>query len=197
MLITQSQLSSIPILSLHTGEVLSYTAQPIIDPRQLKIVAFYCSGPAISGSAVLHVSDIREFSNMGFIIDSVDNLMDLSEDLVRLQEVINLNFNLVGKQVRDTHKKKLGAVQGYSIDDRSFYIIKLNVKQTFWQSLIHSGLLIDRTQITEITPDHITVRSTDVEVRQEAPKPIVENPFRKPQQHQPHTMQQQNQSSKE
>lgn len=154
----------------------------IIDPRRLSIVAFYCEGPLIDFSpAILHTSDIREFSSIGLIVDSADNIMP-PDDLVRLREVLNYNFELEGKLVVEEGGHKLGKVGGYTIDSDSFYIVKLHVRPTLLQSLGRAELLVDRTQIREINDKHIVVHKATVvegEKAQFAPLPTIDNPFRK------------------
>ena len=154
----------------------------IIDPRRLNIVAFYCEGPLIDFSpAILHTTDIREFSSIGLIVDSADNLMP-PDDLVRLKEIMDYHFDLEGKQVVEEGGHKLGKVGGYTVDSESFYVVKLHVRPTFLQSLGRAELLIDRTQISEINDKQIVVRRATVQ-DEERPRfaslPSIDNPFRK------------------
>ena len=81
-------------MSLQTGQPLCKLASPIINPYDLRIVAFYVDGPRLDFSpAVVFTEDIREFGPMGAIVDSVDNIMS-PEGMVRLNEVISYNFTL-------------------------------------------------------------------------------------------------------
>ena len=156
----------------------------IVDPRRLNIVAFYCEGPLIDFSpAILHTTDIREFSSIGLIVDSADNLMP-PDDLVRLKEIMDYHFDLEGKQVVEEGGHKLGKVGGYTVDSESFYIVKLHVRPTFLQSLGRAELLIDRTQIREINDKQIVVRRATVQDEERsrfATLPSIDNPFRKTQ----------------
>jgi sporulation protein YlmC with PRC-barrel domain len=181
MLLTQNRLIHTPILSLQTGAPLGQTARPIIDPRQLVVSAFYCEGPRVQNTAVLHPSDIREVSNLGFIVDGAHALMP-PDDLVRLQEIIRFNFELIGKKVFDTHKRKLGRVQNYSVETTNFYIMKLHVQQPVLRNFFSGGLLmIDRSQVVEVNDNRIVVRGGDAkQTATDAPK-LFQNPFR----HQP------------
>lgn len=179
MLISHTRLINTPIVSLQTGAPLGRTGQPIIDPGQLHIVAFQCIGSRIRGAAVLHTTDIREVSSIGLIVDNADKLMP-PDDLVRLKEVTNLNFSLIGKPVVDTMQQKLGRVESYSIDINTFMIIKLNVKQSIVRNFWGGNLLIDRSQITGITDKHIVVQAATAEEKPVKAKPIIENPFRQP-----------------
>lgn len=166
-------------MSLQTGTRVGAAVAHIIDPRRLTIVAFYCEGPLIDFSpAILHVSDIREFSSIGFIVDSADNVMP-EDDLVRLKEILEFKFELIGKQVVESGGRKLGKVANYTVDSESFYIVKLHVQPGFLRSLAHTELIIDRTQIVEINDKHIVVRRATAEDEQQASVPVIDNPFRK------------------
>jgi sporulation protein YlmC with PRC-barrel domain len=169
-------------MSLQTGTQVGMAVGHIIDPRRLNIVAFYCEGPLIDFSpAILHTTDIREFSSIGLIVDSADNLMP-PDDLVRLKEIMDYHFDLEGKQVVEEGGHKLGKVGGYTVDSESFYVVKLHVRPTFLQSLGRAELLIDRTQISEINDKQIVVRRATVQ-DEERPRfaslPSIDNPFRK------------------
>lgn len=176
-------LADLPIMSLHTGTELGRAAHPIIDPGRLQIPAFYCEGPLIEFQpAVLHTADIREFSNIGLIVDSVDDIMPL-EGLVRLQPVIDSDFQLEGKMVVQEDGPKLGKVVDYIIDTESFFILKIHVRPTMLQSFKTAEFIIDRNQIARLTDDAIYVKKPSVkdEARKPLPLHAFHNPFRRPQ----------------
>ena len=103
--------------------------------------------------------------------------MTLDQDLVRLNEVINLKFNPIGKIVIDDSGKKLGKVSEYSIETESFIIKKLHVSQSIMKNISNSALIIDRSQIKEITDKSIIVRSASV--KESTGLSQILNPFRK------------------
>ncbi len=158
MLVYSNNLFNVPVLSLQTGAVLAHTGQPIIDPRRLFIVAFYCDGPLLDDHpSVLHVSDIREFSDIGMIVNHSEDLMPPG-GLVRLQEVINFNFQLIGRTVIDTARSKLGTVEDFATETSNFMIKKISARRPLLKSFSTSKLLIDRQQIVEVSNDYIVVR---------------------------------------
>jgi len=169
-------------MSLQTGTQVGMAVRHIIDPRRLNIIAFYCEGPLIDfNPAILHTSDIREFSSLGLIVDGADDIMP-PDDLVRLKEILDYDFSLEGMQVVEEGGHKLGKVGGYTIDSDSFFIVKLQVKPTLLQSFGQAELLVDRTQIREINDRQIIVRRATVDNAQKvqfASMPSIENPFRK------------------
>jgi uncharacterized protein YrrD len=182
MLVLSQRLLSLPIISIQTGGQLGHIEGAIIDPRQLKVVAFYCVGPMIRDSpAILHSDDIREVNSIGIIVDGADDIMP-ADDLVRLKEVVGFKFKLEDKLVVEQSGHKVGKVAAYSVEATTFYILKIHVKPGILSAFKTTERIIDRTQIVEITPQKIVVKSAHVkEEKQEkiAPLPAIENPFRR------------------
>jgi len=179
MLVFGSRLINTPVLSLQTGRELARANHPIIDPRHLTIVAYEVTGPRLDQTpSLLRIADVREFSDIGMIIDSSDELVGPS-DVIKLSEIIELNFKLIDLPVKDERGRKLGRVVDYSVEVPSFVIAQLSVKRPLFRSLNDSELLIHRSQIAEITDDQIIVKSAE-----DKPKPIKQsarqytNPFR-------------------
>ena len=71
MLITAEKFTNMPVMSLQTGSELARTSRAIINPYNLKIIAYELSGPLLDQSpSLLRIEDIRETGPMGLIIDS-------------------------------------------------------------------------------------------------------------------------------
>jgi sporulation protein YlmC with PRC-barrel domain len=185
MLLTIQNMLGAPVMSLQTGRPLAKLDAAIVDPHNLKIVAFYVSGPMVDFSpAVLFSNDIREFGELGAIIDSTDDILPL-DDLVRLQEIIDLHFQLDGIQVIDDHRRKLGRVDNYTLNPEDFLIQQLYLKPSLVKSFSVAHLTVGRAQIVAIDNQKITVKAPTeptterAEVRAAQAQPF-ENPFRKP-----------------
>lgn len=180
MLVLGSQLDKNPVLGLQTGAKLAHITRPLIDPSNLKIIAYEVEGPLLSDHpSFLMTNDIREVSSIGMIVDSHEEFVGL-EDVIKVEELYKAGFSLIGMSVIDEAKHKLGKVEDYSADTQSFVIEQLNVKRGIIMSLTETGLLIHRSQITEINDKHIIVRTTAKKL-----EPVVEsvrrtytNPFR-------------------
>jgi uncharacterized protein YrrD len=184
MLITGSRLINAPVMGLQTGSELARTSKAIIDPKTLEIVAYELEGPLLNEHpSLLRIADVREFSDIGLIVDSSDEFVAL-DDIIKLKEVYELNFSPLGMHVVDENHHKLGKVDSYTIETGAFLIQQLIVKRPLLKSLNDAQLLIHRTQITEINNHEIIVHS-----QAEIPEPALEamrngytNPFRKNQQ---------------
>ncbi len=182
MLITIDNLLSLPVMSLQTGSQLAETTGVIIDPRQLAIAAFYVEGQGLEQSpSILHPSDIRELSDLGFIVDDADKLMSL-EGLVRLEEIIDFKFELVGLKVVDEHKRKLGKVSDYSIETTDYTVVQVYTEQSLLRSLSTMSSTIHRAQIISVNNNVMVVQSPTVKdgVKQVASdaRQAFTNPFR-------------------
>lgn len=179
MLIAASRLDNVPVMSLQTGGQLARAVRPVIDPRNLMIMAYELDGPALdTHPSFLLIQDVRELSNIGLIVDSSDEFIGL-DDVIKLREVYDFQFELPGKTVIDQAKRKLGKVTSYSIEPESFMVKQLNVKRPLLKSFNDTELLIDRSQINEITDDAIIITHDERE-----PSPVKRaakaytNPFR-------------------
>jgi sporulation protein YlmC with PRC-barrel domain len=143
------------VLSLRTGGPIAVATQPIINPNNLKIEGFYCN-TSQQGNLILLCQDIRETLPDGFVIDDFERLAD-PEDLVRLKDILDLNFDLIGKQVVTVDKHKVGKVSDYAVDTSSMYIQKIYSTQSIFKSLTGGSLSIDRTQVHEITARKVII----------------------------------------
>lgn len=157
-----SVFDGLDIISVQAELVIGSLKQPIIDPRDLKVAAFYCSGSNLDKNSVLHASDIIEYQTEGVFTNSVDNIMPLSVELVRLQDVIALNFTLVNKPVVDNYGQKLGKVESYAINTETFEIVQLRLTQSVFKGINKIAPLIYRGQIIEVTDSYVVVKAPDV-----------------------------------
>jgi hypothetical protein len=167
MLFLSTKLSNIPLLSIRTAGRIGTVLKPIINPHNLHIDAFFCQVPRSQKPQVLLDMFVREVSPAGLITNEHDDLSE-PEDLVRLQPIIKLNFELIGKTVV-SGKKKIGKVAEYAVDKDSLLIQKLYVQPPMWQSLNQSRLTIDRQSVLEVTNTTIKVSGPEEKVGEAKP----------------------------
>lgn len=181
MILAGSRLIDAPVMGLQTGSELARTSEALIDPGKLEILAYRLKGPLLTDKvSLLRIADVREFSDIGLIVDSSDEFVAPS-DIIKLNEIYELDFRLVGMPVVDEKRQKLGKVSGYTLETSSFLIQQLTVKRPLLKSLNDTELLIHRSQITEINDDAIVVHSMAKipEPKLEAVRTAYVNPFRK------------------
>lgn len=191
MLIAGSRLIDAPVMGLQTGGELARTSKAIIDPRRLEIIAYELAGPLLDiHPSLLRIVDVREFSEIGLIVDSSDEFV-APHDIIKLNETYELNFNLIGMSVVDKKRRKLGKVDGYTIETGGFLIQQLSVKRPLLKSFNDTQLLIHRTQISEINDSSIVIDSeVKVQPMLQAVQGSYRNPFRKNPGTQPEHMEQ-------
>ncbi len=153
-----SKLVPLPVLSLQTGTNVANTKAIILDPALLEVVAFICiTDSRKAGDIALMLRDVRELALDCVIINSDEDLVELDE-IVRLRGLKAENFQLVGKKVVSDMGRRLGNVEDYTLNIETNRIQKLYVSQSIIRSFFGSSLIIDRTQIIDVTPRQIVVK---------------------------------------
>ena len=186
MLIESSRLINYPVLSLHMAGMIAKTNEVIIDPNDLKVAAFKLYGPEVGkhSGEYLRVENIREFSGLGMVVDSSDDFVERGE-VIKLEEILKLNFSLENMKVESKKGSMLGHVTGYTVNTDGFYVQQLIIKRPFLKSFMDPELLIGKDEIVKITDDKIIVKDEESKIRERATKedfvPNFVNPFRKPQ----------------
>ena len=91
MLIDASRLLECPVLSVQVTAPIARVKFWIVDPATLKILGFNVWGPDIRDDPevgeILLAKDIREFSPIGMIIDSIEELVNPG-DVVKLDKIL-------------------------------------------------------------------------------------------------------------
>ena len=187
MLVAASRIIGTPILSMEVSGQIGNISSAIVEPKSLKIIAFYLSGPLVNKSPanILDVSSIREYSSYGMVIDSLDELVE-QDDVIKISETIKLNFNLIGLKVETKKGSKLGKVSDFIVTDDNFTVQQIIVKRPALKSLIDPELTISRREIVEITDYKIIVKDEEKTLKEKAEAedfiPNFVNPFRKTEQ---------------
>jgi len=144
-------------MSLRTSAPVATTTSFILNPNNLKVEGFYCEDRFEKGKPILLTQDIRDILQQGLVINDYEVLAK-ADELVRLKDVLDLNFQLIGKQVVTTSKHKIGKVIDFAVETNTFYVQKIYVSQSLIKSLNAGQLSVDRTQIVEITNKKIVIQ---------------------------------------
>lgn len=156
MLRLSESLFNRPVMSLRTGQPVATAREPIINPNNLKIEGFYCNDRFSKEELVLLYQDIRDVIAQGFVVDDHDVLTP-SEELVRLKDIMQISFTLIGKPVVTISKERVGKVSDFATELETMYVQKIYVSQSLLKSLAGGNLGIDRSQINEITDRRIII----------------------------------------
>ncbi len=156
-------------MSLRTGGRIASAAEPIINPHNLKILGWWCSSLKSNQRLVLLTEDVREIMPSGLAVND-EEVLSPPDDLVRHREILDIRYQLIGKAVK-TKRRKLGKVTDLSYNDGMF-VQKLYVSRPITKLLSSQDtLLIDRTQILEVTDSYILVREAEVTETEKAVAP--------------------------
>ena len=185
MLMNASRLANYPVLSLHVGGLIARVDSEIVDPEKLKIVAFRVSGAVVENDPevgdILETRDVREFSNLGMIVDSEEVFVN-SGDVVKLDKILSLNFFLVGLKVETKKGTKLGKIIDFVVDTETFMVHQLVVKRPAMKALIDPELIVSRREIVEIDDYKVVVKDEEDKIRKKVVAedfvPNFVNPFR-------------------
>ena len=154
-----------PVMSLRTGTAVATTISAIFNPNNLKIEGFYVQDSFDSKKKlILLCQDIREIIPQGIVINDHEVLGE-SDELVRLKEVLEIGFELVGMPVQTEGKSKMGKVNDYATDTSSMFVQKIYVSQSIMKSFSGGALSIDRSQIVEISSSKIIVKDLQQPLR--------------------------------
>ena len=168
-------------MGIQTSSELARTKTPIIDPANLKILAYELTGPLLGDEpSLLRMADTRELSDLGFIVDSSDEFIT-PDDVIKIKQVYDMHFSLIGMNVRDEKRHKLGKIVDFTVETGGFVIQQLTVRRPLLQSFNDTEILVHRSQIIEINDEAIIVHS-----QAKVPEPELHevvgsyvNPFRK------------------
>lgn len=188
MLINGSALVNCPVLSLHVGGEIARVVEPIVDPDTLKIIGFKLEGELIRDEVgdILPIKSLREFSRMGMIVDSLDEFVK-ADDVIRIHEVLELNFALPGLKVVTKQKTKLGKVTDYAVEVGGWTVQQIIVQRPVMKALFDPELIISRKQIIEVDDYQVIVKDEHERTKSKLMKdeptefiPNFVNPFREP-----------------
>lgn len=151
-----------PVISLQLGETVATTNGLVVNGPDLRVMAVSCkAGRWGRSQAVILLRDIRQIARDCLLIDSFEDIEDLSE-IIRLQAIADRQDTIFGKMVMTQSGQRLGSVDDFSIDPHNGLLHKLYVNQSLMKSLTFNSLVIERSQIANYTSKAIVVRDAYV-----------------------------------
>lgn len=172
MLQLSGSLLNKPVMSLRTGGQVATTYAALINPNNLKIEGFYCMDSMEKKKRlILLYQDIRDIIAKGIVVDDHEVLVE-PEELVRLKDLMKINFELIGKQVVTVNKEKVGKVNDFAAETATMYIQKIYASQSILKSLTNGNLSIDRNQIVEITNRKVVIQDLLKDSVEKAPEAV-------------------------
>jgi len=158
MLLLASHIKQLPIVSMETGRQVAVIIDFLINHSNLGLLAFICHDRK-NRRLILMGHDIRFIARDCILINDFETLSE-ADDIARLPTMVANQFNPLDKQVSTQNGQKLGRVIDYAINLDTSYIQKLYARPTFFQSRFHDQIIIDRSQIIELTDKTIIVQDS-------------------------------------
>lgn len=182
MLISSTDLTSFPILSLRSSSKIATISKLIINPYDLTIQALKLTGRQLDNpkDSYLLPEDIREISPLGIIVNDSEDIVS-STDVIRLQKTLDLQFELIGLPVIDKQQRKVGKVINYNIVAENMMIYQLVVQRPMFKDFFDPELLIHRSQIAELSHDKVIIKNSLSQLREIERQDAIDNfvnPFR-------------------
>ncbi len=156
------------VLSLRMGGAIAVVKSPIINPNNLHIDGWKVIDNRSGKELILLTKDVREIIDRGLIVNDHE-VLSPAKDLIRLKEILKINFLLTGVKVQSVGKQSYGKVNDYAFDSNNFYIQKIYSGQPILRSLSGNNLSIDRSQIIEITPSKIIIEDPTIKADERKP----------------------------
>ena len=182
MLISSTDLTSFPILSLRSSSKIATISKLIINPYDLTIQALKLVGRQLDNpkDSYLLPEDIREISPLGIIINDSEDIVS-GTDVIRLQKTLDLQFELIGLPVIDKQQRKVGKVINYNIVAENMMIYQLVIQRPMFKDFFDPELLIHRSQIAELSHDKVIIKNSLNQLREIERQDAIDNfvnPFR-------------------
>lgn len=156
MLKLHETLVNVAVLSLRTGGRIGNATKIIINPNNLKIVGWRVNDRFSSNDLILLADDVRDISGKGVIVNDHE-VLSAPEELIRLKEILEIDYDLIGKKVVSESGKKYGKVTDYSVETGGLIIKKIYASQSILKDFSGGNLSIDRNQIVEITKSKVII----------------------------------------
>ena len=163
MLFFGSSFHNTGLFSIRSAGRIGTVNGPIINPHNLHIDGFFATAMNGQNNGVIVDVDVRELSINGLIINDHEDITE-QDELVRLQPIIDLQFELIGKTVY-VGKSKVGKVEDYVVDTKSLFIQKFYVQPSLLKSVNTGQMIFDRQSIVEVTDKKIVVSGPEQSVK--------------------------------
>ncbi len=169
MLKLYESFQSVSVLSLRIGGPVARVVSPIINPNNLYIEGWHVVDNRSGEDLILLSQEIRDVMSQGLVINDVDALSPI-EDLVRLQKILDLDFELLKLKVQSQSGKRYGKVSDFAFETQNFFVQKLYVAPSL-RAFSGGTLSVDRSQIIEITNRRIIIEDPTEKSKNAVPSP--------------------------
>ncbi len=147
MLILATKLFRSPVVSAGTGK-LGELGEPIVDPQNGRLIAFFVSGGIFEPKKIISIGDILMLNPQITIVNNPDSVLPPNE-IVRVDQFIKSRIKFLKSKACTKNKTYLGTIEDVVIDTETQSIIKYYIKNIIRDRILPSDLVV------EIQPDKI------------------------------------------
>lgn len=149
MLISIQELLGGEVISLETGNSVALIRQPIIDPKNGKVLAFDVRVGFITHRKIISQVDIVEWQRMALIIHHEDDLTD-PEKVVRVNNLLKKKSRVLGKKAKTVSSQRLGRVVDLYVDTTSGMIVKYVIGHSIFFNFLEHGRILPASSVKKI-----------------------------------------------
>ena len=152
MLIELSKLQGMAVGAMNERAKIGVVRKIIISPDEGRILGFTVKiGAILPKIKVVSFYDVIDIDANGVVIRASENLINI-KDVVRIAELVEKRFSLIGLPVETKTKKSLGRVSDALVESQSGDILRLYVSSMF------NRLVFEKSQIEKITLAKVIVK---------------------------------------
>lgn len=131
-MIPYSKIVGLPVFAVKNQVLIGHIFTIVMKKTELSPHGFVVktSNLPFSKPRIVAVSDILELSNEGLVVESANDVSDLT-DAIRIKEALEAGFAGIGQKVITESGKRLGKVFDYLISTPDMNISKIYVKGIF------------------------------------------------------------------
>ena len=155
----------LPIRDRFNKRLIGKVSDLVINPVNGEIVALFTRRDR---QVLLPTVDIERIASDTVWVESLEALA-MSNDIVRIDEIIRLNTPIFSNKVFTVSRQYLGEVIDFRFETNGWVLTKLDVAKKIL-GIPTEKKLINSSQIVRIKPNEITVRDAVVKVKARAEK---------------------------
>lgn len=161
MFIQARKLIGLPVAAIDTGSKVGEIRKIVIEPKNGTFLGFMVKTNGLLGATLaLSSIDIQEWDPNGLVTETIDNLVEPKE-IVRLNELNKVNFDLFNLRAKTESGKNLGVVEDFLLDSETGTVTKYYLNDLIRGKRVFSAdkvIKIDKAiifadDVVEIPPD--------------------------------------------
>ncbi len=162
MLISANELKDGEIISLESGSTIGKIREPIVDPKNGKVLAFDVRVGFLTKRVILSSTDIIEWQHNALIVYGMNVLVEPIE-IKRVFDLIKKRVRILGKKALTQKGIKLGRIEDVYIDSTTGMIAKYNISHHIFANFIEEGRIIPANLVVKIDKKGIIFKDSVAE----------------------------------